>query len=88
MTQYTPRVRHRNGNDAERDVLLLFASCPATVVRDEVGRRETMMGDKSPKSKQRDQKKKDAASAKGVAVAKAKQNSQSQYQQPVAKGKR
>ena len=46
------------------------------------------MGDKSPKSKQRDQKKKDAATAKDATVAKAKQDAQSQYQRPEAKGKR
>ena len=45
------------------------------------------MGDKSPKSKQRDQKKKNAASVKGAAVAKAKQDAQSQYQRPETKGK-
>jgi hypothetical protein len=46
------------------------------------------MGDKSPKSKQRDQKKRDAAIAKDAAAAKAKQDAQSQYQRPDAKGKR
>ncbi len=46
------------------------------------------MGDKSPKSKQRDQKKKDAAGAKDAATAKAKQDAQGQYQRPEAKGKR
>jgi len=45
------------------------------------------MGDKSPKSKQRDQKKKDAAAAKEAAAAKSKQDAQSQYQRPVAKTK-
>jgi len=45
------------------------------------------MGDKSPKSKERDQKKRDAATAKGSAAAKAKQDSQSRYQQPATKGK-
>ncbi len=36
------------------------------------------MGDKSPKSKQHDQKQKDAAKAHSAAVAKSKQESQSQ----------
>jgi len=44
------------------------------------------MGDKSPKSKQRGQKQKDAAKAEGVAAAKAKRDSQSP--QILAKGKR
>jgi hypothetical protein len=38
---------------------------------------EEAMGDKSPKSKQRGQKQKDAARAQGVADAKAKQAGQS-----------
>jgi hypothetical protein len=46
-----------------------------------------MMGDRSPKSKQRDQKKRDAATAKGAAAAKAKQDAHNQYQRPAAKGK-
>jgi hypothetical protein len=46
------------------------------------------MGDKSPKSKQRDQKKRDAAITKEAAAAKSKQDTQSQYQRPAAKDKR
>jgi hypothetical protein len=46
------------------------------------------MGDKSPKSKQRDQKKKDVGIAKDAAAAKAKQDAQSQYVRPAEKGKR
>ena len=46
------------------------------------------MGDKSPKSKQRDQKKRDAAIAKEAAAAKSKQDAQSQYQRPATKDKR
>jgi hypothetical protein len=46
------------------------------------------MGDKSPKSKQRDQKKRDASVAKDTAAAKVKQDANSQYQQPPAKGKK
>jgi hypothetical protein len=38
-------------------------------------RREETMGDKSPKSKQRDQKQKNAARAEGAAQAKSKQDS-------------
>lgn len=45
------------------------------------------MGDKSPKSKQRDQKKRDAAVVKDSTAAKAKQDANSQYQRPPAKGK-
>jgi len=46
------------------------------------------MGDKSLKSKQRDQKQKDSAKAGGVAKAKSKQDSYNHPQQPVAKGKK
>jgi hypothetical protein len=46
------------------------------------------VGDKSPKSKQRDQKKKDAGIAKDAAAAKSKQDAQSQFQRPAAKDKR
>jgi hypothetical protein len=45
------------------------------------------MGDKSPKSKHRDQKQKDAAKAQGAAVARSKQESQS-HTPPAAKGKK
>jgi len=46
------------------------------------------MGDKSPKSKQRDQKKKDAAIAAGVAEAKSKQDRQSRVPLFPSKGKK
>jgi len=46
------------------------------------------MGDKSPKSKQRDQNQKHAAKAKGAAEAKSKQDNQSQVVQAIAKGKK
>ena len=46
------------------------------------------MGDKSLKSKQRDQKQKDAAKAGSAATAKSKQDSYSRPQQPVLKGKK
>ena len=46
------------------------------------------MGDKSLKSKQRDQKQKDAAKAGSTATAKSKQDSYSRPQQPVLKGKK
>ncbi len=46
------------------------------------------MGDKSLKSKQRDQKQKDAAKAGTVTAAKAKQDSYTRLQQSVAKGKK
>ena len=45
------------------------------------------MGDKSPKSKQRGQKQKDAAKAGSAAAAKSKQEGYAQSQ-PVAKGKK
>jgi len=46
------------------------------------------MGDKSPRSKQRGQKQKDATRAQGAAAAKLKQDSQSRVPQLVAKGKK
>jgi hypothetical protein len=49
---------------------------------------EAAMGDKSLKSKQRDQKQKDAAKAESAAAAKSKQESYTRLQQPVAKGKK
>jgi hypothetical protein len=49
---------------------------------------EEAMGDKSPKSKQRDQKQKDSAKAGSVAAAKSKQESYTRPQQTVAKGKK
>ncbi len=50
--------------------------------------REATMGDKSLKSKQRNQKQKDAAKAGSAAAAKSKQDSYIRLQQPVAKGKK
>jgi hypothetical protein len=49
---------------------------------------EVTMGDKSLKSKQRDQKQKDAAKAGSAAAAKSKQDSYTRPPQPVAKGKK
>jgi hypothetical protein len=49
---------------------------------------EAVMGDKSLKSKQREQKQKDAAKAGGAAAAQAKQDSYKRSQQPAAKGKK
>jgi hypothetical protein len=49
---------------------------------------EATMGDKSPKSKVRDQKQKDTARAGSEAAAKAKQEKFSRPLQPVAKGKK
>lgn len=46
------------------------------------------MGDKSPKSKQRDEQQKNAAKAEGTAAAKSKQNSQSHVPQTPAKGRK
>ena len=46
------------------------------------------MGDKSLKSKQRDQKQKDAAKIEVAVVAKSKQDAQMRAQQVVAKGKK
>ncbi len=46
------------------------------------------MGDKSPKSKQRDQKQKDAARAQGAAQAKSKQDSYHQTPSIPGKGKK
>jgi hypothetical protein len=49
---------------------------------------EATMGDKSLKSKQRDQKQKEVAKAGSAAAAKSKQDSYTRLQQPVAKGKK
>jgi hypothetical protein len=49
---------------------------------------EAPVGDKSPKSKQRDQKQKDAAKAGSAAAAKSKQLSNSQPQTPGEKGRK
>jgi hypothetical protein len=46
------------------------------------------MGDKSPKSKVRDQKQKEIAKTGSAAAAKAKQESYSRPLQPLAKGKK
>lgn len=46
------------------------------------------MGDKSPKSKQRDQKQKDFAKTESAAQAKSKQDSQNRAPQILAKGKK
>ena len=46
------------------------------------------MGDKSPKSKQRDQKQKNAARAEGAAQAQSKQNSYRQTPSVPGKGKK
>jgi uncharacterized protein YheU (UPF0270 family) len=49
---------------------------------------EAIMGDKSPKSKQRDQQQKDAAKVSGAVTAKAKQDSQSRAPLPQSKGRK
>jgi uncharacterized protein len=49
---------------------------------------ETIMGDRSPKSKQRDQKQKDTARATDAAAAKTKQDSQSRTPLPNVKGRK
>ena len=46
------------------------------------------MGDKSPKSKQRDLKQKGIAKAESAAAAKSKQDRQSRFPQAAAKGKK
>jgi len=46
------------------------------------------MGDKSPKSKHRDQKQKDIAKAEHAAAVKSKQDSQSRASQTAVKGKK
>jgi hypothetical protein len=48
-------------------------------------RTEATMGDRSPKSKQRDQKQKDAAKANDAAAAKSKQDAQSRMPLPQPK---
>jgi hypothetical protein len=47
-----------------------------------------LMGDRSPKSKDRDQKQKDLAKAGRAAAAKSKQDSQSRVPPAAAKGKK
>ena len=54
---------------------LPYRATTATVDQVAVPLKEALMGDKSPKSKQRDQKQKDVAKAVGAAEAKAKQDS-------------
>jgi hypothetical protein len=49
---------------------------------------EAAMGDKSLKSKQREQTQKNAAKAGSAAAAQAKQDSYKRSQQPAAKGKK
>jgi hypothetical protein len=62
---------------------------PATLVPDGRGHRtEVTMGDKSPKSKQRNQKQKSAARADDAASARAKQASQSHVPSPAAKDRK
>lgn len=61
-------------------VMLLLMACAIDM--------EVAMGDKSLKSKQRDQKQKDAAKAGSAATAKSKQDSFTRPPQPVAKGKK
>jgi hypothetical protein len=51
-------------------------------------RMEAPMGDKSPKSKNRDQKQKDTAKAGRAAALRSKQDSQSRVPQTTAKGKK
>jgi hypothetical protein len=55
---------------------------------DERNRTEATMGDRSPKSKQRDQKQKNAAKATDAAAARSKQDAQSHAPLPNQKGKR
>jgi hypothetical protein len=49
---------------------------------------EGTMGDKSPKSKEKGQKQKNAAKNEGAATAKSKQDQYTHVQAPVGKGKR
>ena len=51
-------------------------------------RTEAPVGDKSPKSKERDQKQKDAAKAEGAAQARSKQDSQNRATQIPGKARR
>jgi hypothetical protein len=65
---------------------LLFNS-PAAIVAQR-DRMEVSMGDRSPKSKQRDQKQKNFAKATGAAQAKSKQDNQSRFPQSGGKGQK
>ncbi len=68
---------------------LRFHTTPANVVQMAAAiEAEATMGDKSPKSKDRSLKQKNAARAEDAAAAKAKQANQSQTQQPPAKGRK
>ena len=65
--------------DAESQTINIVPRRVAAIVRTDGGAIETEanMGDRSPKSKQRDQKQKDVAKASGAAAAKSKQDGQS-----------
>jgi len=67
---------------------LPFGGATAIVRADGVGRRmEAPMGDKSPKSKERGQKQKSAATAQNAAAAKSKRDSHSQAKPPAKVGR-
>ena len=65
--------------DAASDTINIVPKGAPGIVRSMAGAIETeaSMGDRSPKSKQRDQKQKDVAKASGAAAAKSKQEAQS-----------
>jgi uncharacterized protein YheU (UPF0270 family) len=74
--------------DAESQTINIVPSgMPGRVQSMAAPSREANMGDKSPKSKQRDQKQKDVAKASGAAAAKSKQDSQSRAPLPNLKHK-
>ena len=74
--------------DAVSDTINIVPKGAPAIVRSMAGAIETEvdMGDRSPKSKQRDQKQKNVAKASDVAVAKSKQDGQSRA--PLSNSKR
>jgi uncharacterized protein YheU (UPF0270 family) len=70
--------------DAESDTINIVPRGVPGIVQSMAAAIETEanMGDRSPKSKQRDQKQKDVAKASGAAAAKSKQDSQSHAPPP------
>lgn len=76
--------------DAASDTINIVPKGAPGIVQSMAGAIETEanMGDRSPKSKQRDQKQKDVAKASDAAAAKSKQDAQSRAPLPNLKGRK
>jgi uncharacterized protein YheU (UPF0270 family) len=76
--------------DAVSDTINIVPKGASGIVRSMAGAigTEDDMGDRSPKSKQRDQKQKDVAKASDAAAAKSKQDAQSRAPLPNLKGRK